>query len=277
MTASTTVSEPQLESVVLAPVPAPVLAPVPAPIPTATQQEADTDASLPRKRVKKTATIKKLLEFSFKAEARVGKLAKLKMCSIVPIHNVDEKPVYIQLCGGGDIPQAFGIEESSDNANKMTLTYSIGNVEEHRAFDTVAEDLSDIAITLWDTWSSSTKKMSSDTIKDYMNPLVSERKPKNQGTDTWPGVSKASFELADIIAGGKCRIVDKDTGALKFANQSLEELRDSIQDLRGMTWHRIVVELKHVYIQGTKKYGITRKLRFAEVSENDRYEELVPL
>jgi hypothetical protein len=107
---------------------------------------------------------------------------------------------------------------------------------------------------------------SAEVLKSNCNSLVSPRKPKKTGDGEWSGVSKAALDPTECLSG-KCKIVDSET------NQPIP-----YAELAGMTWHKIIIELKYIYIQATKSYGITKKIRYISCSGGEEGGgEIVPL
>ena len=217
------------------------------------------------KKKARVAALKKVSEFSLSSDAVVGSLTKLKMCSIIPLQTPAAKPVYVQLSGGGNIPVSFGLGESSDNPHKWTLNMNVTNKEEEAHLARLTNELIDVAQTKWSSWFPSGKTPSREAMREsFCNGIVKQGQAKKDGAGTWPGITKASFETSDC-ENNKCTIVTQDGDRVNF------------RDLPGMGWHKAVFELKQVYILGNKSFGISKRLRYLQVSENEKDELIVPL
>lgn len=198
-------------------------------------------------------------------------IVKNTKCNLVPLSFENNKasyksPVLVQLNGGGLIPLSFGIEEKdNDGRTKVQLAFQVDSLDDHKHLDRLKNELSELVADNWSNWYPDTKVPSREVLLNFCNSFVSERKQKKNSEDTWAGVSKASIEPEECV-NGKCKIVDHDTG-------------DTVpyENLPGMKWHKIILELKYIYIQATKSYGITKKLRYIVCSSEDDDSDIVPL
>jgi hypothetical protein len=106
---------------------------------------------------------------------------------------------------------------------------------------------------------------SQEVLQTCCNNFVSPRKKKKTGDGNWSGVSKASID-PDDCRSLRCNIVDKDTGDII-----------PFHLLPGRKWHKVIFEFRYVFIQTTKSYGITKKLRYILCSEKEDEAEIEPL
>jgi hypothetical protein len=162
---------------------------------------------------------------------------------------------------------SFGVDEKKDlDKLKVNVAFQIDSEEDHQDLLRIQDELVKEVTAGWSTWYPNAPVPSAEVLKNNCYGLVSQRKPKTTGDGEWSGVSKATLEPAECISG-KCKIVDAET------NQVVPYV-----DLPGMKWHKIIVELKYIYIQSTKSYGITKKLRYLSCSGgNEDGGEIVPL
>ena len=220
---------------------------------------------LKKRRVDKQRAVIFKSSDSISAHIKFGSLSKNKMVSFIPVSTTDGKPVLIQISGGGTVPKMFGVEEAKEQSNKLNITFNIANNDDHANLQSIRDEFATLCAKQWDIWFPSGKKPADDTLKSMCNNLVSEKKKKTNMDGYWPGNMKTSINVTDITTA-QCRIVDKDTSE----NIPLEELP-------GMKWTRAIVELRHVYIQSSKTYGITKRLRYLECFDDNIVEEIVPI
>jgi hypothetical protein len=195
-------------------------------------------------------------------------LVKSSKCLLVPLVYASDKksPVLVQLSGGGSIPLSFGIDDTDiEGRRKVRVAFQVDDKSDHEHLDRLRTELSDIVVTTWPTWYPDTKPPSKEVLQTLCNTFVSARKKKTNSEDTWAGVSKAVIE-PDECLNGRCKIVDKETGATV-----------PFDCLPGMKWHKIILEFRYIYIQATKSYGITRKLRYMSCSAVDDDGDLEPI
>ena len=217
------------------------------------------------KKVKKQACIFRVCDKDILNNIKTGALIKSKMVNLVPLTTMDDKPFLIQLSGGGKIPKAFGVEENMEKKNKFSVTFNIDNNDDHENLGLLRNNLATLCVQEWSTWFPDSNKPADAMLLNMCNNLVSEKKKKKDSDDYWSGTMKTAVDVVDLT-NGNCVLLDKDTKEVL-----------PVEELPGMNWHRAIVELRHVYIQATKAYGITRKLRFLECSENSMAESVVPL
>ena len=216
-------------------------------------------------KVKKTAHIYRICDKNLKHTIKTGDLIKSKMVNLVPLLTLDDKPVLIQLSGGGKIPKSFGVDENTENKNKINVTFNINNDDDHENLETLRNNLATLCVKQWSAWFPDSKKPDDNVLLNMCNSLVSAKKKKKDSDGYWSGTMKTALDATDLT-NGMCKLVDKNT------KESL-----SIAELPGMNWHTAIVELRHVYIQATKSYGVTRKLRHLTCSENAMAETIIPL
>lgn len=195
-------------------------------------------------------------------------LIKSSKCNLVPLvlKKDEQSPVLVQLNGGGVIPPSFGIEDKEqDGRRKVQIALQIDSTEDHAALDRLRLELGEMVAGQWKTWFPDVAAPSREVLLNFCNNFVSPRKKKKTGEGTWAGVSKAGIDPDDCTSG-RCKIVDKDTGDIV-----------PFHLLPGMTWHKVVFELRYVFVQATKSYGVTKKLRYLSCSSKEDEGEIVPL
>lgn len=219
------------------------------------------------KKARAQATIVRVQDLDLTTDMECGSVNKANMCTLIPITNTSKKALYFQLSGGGDIPIQFGLGEMPDNPDKFKLTFNIASDEEYDSLDTIRSQLSTVAIQKWKSWFPSVKTCPSDVLlQDLCYRLVTEKKERNGNPGQfYPGLMKATFDINDIESK-RCRIVHGDT-----------KEQVSFRDLPGMRWSRAIIEMRHIFIQGSKSYGLTKRLRYIEVLDGHGEEEIVPL
>ena len=215
-------------------------------------------------KMKKQARVFRVSDDNIIGQIKTGDPIKSKMLNLVPLTTVENKPVLIQLSGGGKIPKMFGVEENKEH-NKVSITFNVDNANDHNHLEVLRNNLASLCVDQWATWFPDSRKPSDDVLLSMCNNLVSEKKKKRDSDGYWSGTLKTAVDNIDLT-NGKCVIVDRDSKDVL-----------PVEQLPGMNWHRAIVELRHVYIQASKAYGITRKLRFLECSENAMAEDIVPL
>jgi hypothetical protein len=202
------------------------------------------------------------------SDTHLQPLVKSSKCLLVPlVYAFDSKsPVLIQVLGGGRIPLSFGIDDTDvEGRRKVRVAFQVDDKTDHEHLDRLRSELSDVVVEKWATWYPDAKPPSKEVLETLCNKFVSDRKKKTNGDDTWSGVSKAVIDPEECL-NGKCKIVDSDTGAMV-----------PFDVLPGMTWHKIILEFRYIYIQATKSYGITRKLRYLSCSAADEDGDIDPL
>lgn len=213
---------------------------------------------------KKCADICHAKDFSLKNSAVFGELTKSAKCNIVPVQLENNRPIFVQFSGGGSIPVAFGVDRK-EGEEKATVTFEVASEEDHGELERLTNELRDVVAQKWPTWFPDAKAPDPARLYDLCNPMVGERKKKKNGDGVYPGMSKASFDMRDMV-DGKCKIVNA---------ESKEKV--SLEDLPGMKWKVIIVEFKFAYILSTKSYGMTRRLRYISCEERDDELDVMPL
>ena len=213
----------------------------------------------PTKKQKIEQKIAKIKSFGMH-DVYLQPLVKSTKCNLIPmLLDADKKsPVLIQLSGGGKIPLAFGLEIKTENeVQKTTVSLQIECVEDHEHLDRLRTETVRRVIDSWPTWYPDNKPPSDEVLHTLCNTFVSARKKKKNSEDTWPGVTKASIDLEECL-NGKCRIVHHLTGeTIPYTT------------IAGMNWNAAILELRYIYIQATKSYGITKKLRYLSCTPMD--------
>ena len=196
-------------------------------------------------------------------------LVKSSKCNLVPIVcKFDNKsPVLVQLSGDGKIPLSFGIEDTdTDGRRKVQVAFQIDNQSDHDQLVRLRTELSEAVVDQWAKWFPDIDPQpSKEVLQTMCNTFVSGRKKKTNSEDRWSGVSKAKIEPEECL-NGRCKIVDRDTGDIVPFSM-----------LPGRLWHKIILEFRYIYIQSTKSYGITRKVRYISSSQEDEDGDVSPL
>jgi hypothetical protein len=236
--------------------------------PTQKRNRSDASDVKPSRKERKRATISRVVQdgdvgFSFKRDVQTGPMVKAKMTSIIPLHIIGERPVLIQLDGGGNIP-SFGLDQNEDKPNKYNVVINIGSDKEYESLNLVRTDLIDLVLSKWSSWFPEQKKPSDELIREQSNPVVSIRKRKQNSDALWPGTIKSAVDRSDVETG-ICRLVDQDGHRLELS------------DLPGMRWTKAVIEIRSIYILSNRSYGISKRLRYIECAESDEMEEIIPL
>jgi len=221
---------------------------------------------------KKQKTTKKaritLVDDFHMSDCQFEAFIKSAKCNLVPLLGIsDQRPVLIQLNGGGMIPLSFGIEDKEqDGKRKVQLAVQIDSKSDHAHLERLRTELGVMVAAQWKTWFPDVTPPSNEVLMSFCNTFVSARKKKKTGDDTWSGVTKAAID-PDECTSGRCKIIDLDTGTTV-----------PFQNLPGMNWHKVIFELRYVFIQATKSYGVTKKLRYILCSSPDDDDaELDPL
>jgi len=194
-------------------------------------------------------------------------IVKMPKCNLVPLsHSGDSTarvPVLVQIGGGGIIPKSFGIEDKDqDGKRKVQISLQVDCLDDHRQFVRMRKELGEVVVNRWKDWFPDSIPPSADVLLSCCAKIVTDRKKKKNSEDTWSGTTKASIEVGDL----KCKILDRDT---------LEIV--PFESLPGMRWHKAIFELKWVFIQATKSYGITKKLRYLLCSVGEVATEVEPI
>ena len=195
-------------------------------------------------------------------------LIKSSKCNLAPLVMKEEPqgPVLVQLNGGGVIPLSFGIDDKEqDGRRKVQLAMQIDCLSDHEHLERLRLELGEMVAAQWKTWFPDAVAPSNEVLLNFCNNFVSPRKKKKTGEGNWSGVSKATIDPEDCTSG-RCKIVDKDSGEIV-----------PFEMLPGMTWHKVVFEFRYVFVQATKSYGITKKLRYMLCSGKEDEGEIEPL
>ena len=202
------------------------------------------------------------------SDAKFQPIVKSTKCNLVPLSSdqAAQSPVLVQLSGGGVIPLSFGIEDKeTDGRRKVQVALQVDSLSDHGHLERLRGELGSVVAGKWSEWFPDTKKPSDEVILNFCNNFVSDRKKKKNSEDTWSGVVKAAIDPNEC-ASGRCKIVDQDTGDTV-----------SFEELPGMKWHKAILEFRYVYIQATKSYGVTKKLRYLSCSRAEQDGEIIPL
>jgi hypothetical protein len=212
------------------------------------------------------AKIYRPVDFCFDSMASVGELTKNKMVVLVPIQTMDRKPILIQLSKGGRISPSFGVEEHKERPGRWNITANVDCMEEHSALEQMKESFTTMCCKKWVKWFPDQKLPSAELLGSMCNNFVTPRKKKKDSDGHWAGTFKAAVDTVDLECG-RCKIKDSHTG---------ECIKD-LEPVRGMNWTRMIFEVKFIYIQSTKSYGISKKLRFLECVPQADDDLIIPL
>jgi hypothetical protein len=229
---------------------------------------ASSEPELKKRKVTRATKRVVLVDDMHMSATHMQALVKSSKCNLVPLVSAHDKtsPVLVQLSGGGKIPLSFGIDDNEiDGRRKVRLALQVDSKSDHEHLDRLRDELGTMAVNKWPTWYPDTKAPSDELLRTLCNTFVSARKKKTNSEDTWAGVTKAVLD-PDECANGRCKIVDKDTNEVV-----------AFETLPGMNWHKVILEFRYVYIQGTKSYGVTRKLRYLSCSSNDDDGDIMPI
>jgi hypothetical protein len=225
-----------------------------------------TEPAMKKQKVSKSTIT--LVENFHMSITQIQSLIKSSKCNLAPLVMKDDPhgPVLVQLNGGGVIPLSFGIEDKEqDGRRKVQVAMQIDCVSDHDHLERLRMELGEMVAKQWPTWFPDAVAPSHEVLLNFCNTFVSPRKKKKTGDDKWSGVSKATID-PDECTSGRCKIVDKDSGAIVPFSM-----------LPGMTWHKVVFEFRYVFVQSTKSYGITKKLRYMMCSAKEDDGEIEPL
>jgi hypothetical protein len=201
-------------------------------------------------------------------DCQLQPLIKSSKCNLAPLMLAREEqgPVLVQLNGGGVIPLSFGIEDKEqDGRRKVQVALQIDCLSDHKHLERLRDELGMMVVAQWKTWFPDTTPPSNEVLLNFCNNFVSPRKKKKTGDGSWSGIAKAAIE-PDDCANGRCKIVDKDTGDIVPFHM-----------LPGMSWHKVVFEFRYVFVQATKSYGVTKKIRYILCSSKEDEGEIEPL
>lgn len=195
--------------------------------------------------VKVNAVVVYAKDLNFETDVHIGTPAevkfnggkmKMKMANIGVGAN-DDRKIKVQFCGGGKIPQKFGVEENQ--YGKTMLTFDVPSDAEYLGLKKAGEQMIKIAEDRsWGTF----------TAGGDFNKIMADRKPKDNGGGEWPAMFKAEVPMS--AQGGvdkSCVIVDYDGTPV------------SVHALPGREWQAIVCELSFVYFRGKQGWGIGGK------------------
>jgi len=231
------------------------------------EEQEEQEVEPPRKKqCRPVAKIHHPIDFSFDGMSTCGELTKNKMVALVPLQMVGGKPILVQLSKGGRISPSFGVEEHKERPGRWNITANVDCLEEHGALEHMQASFTTMCCEKWGKWFPDQKAPSEELLRSMCNNFVTPRKKKKDSDGHWAGTFKAAVDTVDIECA-RCKIVDKDTG---------DVLKD-VEVVRGMNWSRIIFEVKFIYIQSTKSYGISKKLRYLEVCPLPGDDLIVPL
>jgi hypothetical protein len=201
-------------------------------------------------------------------DCQLQSLGKSSKCNLATLTKAGDEhsPVLVQLNGGGVIPLSFGIDDKEqDGRRKVQIALQIDSISDHEHLERLRGELGEMVAEQWKKWFPDTTPPSKDVLMNFCNNFVSPRKKKKTGDGTWSGVSKATIDPEECNTG-RCKIVDKDTGDII-----------PFHLLPGMTWHKVVFEFRYVFVQATKSYGVTKKLRYILCTAKEDDGEIEPL
>jgi hypothetical protein len=227
-----------------------------------------TERASKMQKVTSTCRIRMLSDFHLQ-DCRMEPIVKSSKCNLIPLgYTNGEKitPVLVQLGGGGLIPRSFGIEDKEiDGRRKVQLACQIDSIEDHEHLDRLRTELGEVAVTKWAGWFPAHPVPSREVLMNFGGNFVSARKKRSNSESMWSGVCKSTIEPEECLSG-RCKIVDSVTGdCIPFAS------------LPGMSWDKMILEFRYVFIQATKSYGISKKLRYLSCTPAEDDDEIEPL
>ena len=219
------------------------------------------------KKQKVTPKLVKLLENFHIEDCDFQPFVSSSKCNLVPlVYSETKGPVLVQLNGGGKIPVSFGIDDKEiDGKRKVQVAFQIDSLLDHENLDRLRTELGESAVKNWSVWFPDNPVPSREILMNFCGNFVSPRKKKKTGdSGMWSGVAKASID-PDECTNNKCKIVDDSGNYVTFS------------DLPGMTWNKIILEFRWIYIQATKSYGITKRLKYMLCTPIEDEGEIEPL
>lgn len=172
-----------------------------------------------------------------------GAVNPQKMFTTIPF----KRPYYVQLDQGGVIPP-FERNPTQNIAGDFMLSINLEDEFESRGMLTFQSNISKVAQCTKSECFSSFKD-----ANDSMHAFVKDERPNDKG-GYWPRVCTAKI------------VTDKDKDMTCICESDGTEITD-LETLRGRRWSTIIFNVRGVYLQGSKAWGIIRsiaKLRLAE-------------
>lgn len=183
-------------------------------------------------------------------QAMCGNL-RVDKARIVMLKNPsDQGPICIQLSQGGTIPLKFGFEQNMTGKHMMTFT--VDSDEEDATMRRINQSMLSLVQSNKDDWMPG----SISDVSGLAIPIITEKKKRPDSDDEfYPALMKATYgqKPCEVFVDGN-------------------EVELDMDQMKGMKWSRIVIELKCFYFQGKKQFGVSKHVRKIDFKEqNDNY------
>lgn len=185
------------------------------------------------------ATFDPITQCLFDSEPRAAKPTDRHL--IVGLKNKDHNKLALQLSGGGSLPP-FAVDENK--MGNITITFDLQDEVEKQKMAQLSQYILETAYERRQTWF---KDLPADTAREHFAeemyiPLMNASKAyKNDPCQFWPPNMKCNF--------------DQNTEIIDEQGQSID-----VQEIARRKWTSITLQLSCVYLQGVRKFGVSKKL-----------------